>query len=548
MLLCGAAIASAQTGADQITTLLRTTGAVTRTQTAKNYDILNAADFGAVCDGTTDNNGAFTKLAAAVNATSTIYEIRMPAGGTCKYSGGLTLQNQFVLDLSGAVLNYTGSAHAMDIGPTGLNATTAWNYLTYVIKNGSFTGGASMTQGLYFNAYITQPRVINVHFWNFGNTTAYGLYFYSQNWDILIDQCRFTGTPSSSGANWIMVAGTGDSGQSRLRVTHALGTQQASAGGVGIYTTGFNSEISDSKIEGFTPNIQVGGGNSFGTVISNVYMEATLNAAKGCIIYGDASGNWNQNLIVKHTYCNVHNTDFGTSNAFLYPALATTGLQYAQIEGNFINGKTAGAAMIAQNNVASQTGNYAWNNTSGGSLVDVLHTAGGSIANWSGMGGDEVDFFNPLDATEYIVLKAGKTANQYEGITAEDRSGNVLGQFEMGSDSRWHLVVNGNSALYTNTDGSVQFGGAINVPGGTTTTAPNSGSGALFVNGVTGQTADPLQVAVPPGGNVFSVSAAGVVRSGGSTGATTTVTCGAGTHISGITVVGGIVTAVGACN
>lgn len=542
---------SGSNGASLVNYTAPPTGAVTRTVAAKLYDVVNAADFGAACDSITDNATAFGKLATFVNSTSTVFRIQMPPGGVCNYSSGLTLTQPFVLDLGGSTLNYTGGAHAMDIGPTNLNATTAFSYLTYVVQNGTFIGGASMTEGLYFNAFITQPRVLNVNFVNFGNLTAYGLFFQANNWDILVDGCRFTGTPSSNGANWIRVNGASDNGQSRLRFTHGLGTQQASAGGVGIYLGGYNSEVSSSKIEGFTPNIVVGA-SAVDAVISNTYMEATQSSAKACITYGDQTGanigNYTQYLQIRNSYCNVHNTDFSTTNAFLAPSTSSGGLQYTQFEQNTVSTKTVGSPMVVQNNNGSQMGNLAtsaWDGTVGG-RVDVLHTAGGSIANWAGAGGDEFDLTNPLDASEFVIFKAGKTANQYEGFYFQGYNSSTLGSFTMGADSKARLTVGSYTALF-NTDGSLTLAGGLTAGSGSFASA-SVGTSPLYVTGVAGQTAPLVSGSITGTGTVFGITPAGAYQSQGSTGVSATVSCTSGQHLNGLTIVGGLVTAAPGCN
>jgi hypothetical protein len=154
--------------------------------------------YGAVPDGSTDNStaitNAFTNANAFTNGTPTVYFDCNTNGQTvCEYNyggSGISPINPLVAMVvqcaPGVSLNYTGSAHAVDAGPTNLSQPDAKPYL---IQGCTWTGGASYTQGIVFNNYVVAPQVVGNTFLNFGNRTGYSIYLAgANNWEPLVDR------------------------------------------------------------------------------------------------------------------------------------------------------------------------------------------------------------------------------------------------------------------------------------------------------------------------------------------------------------------------
>jgi len=366
------------------------------------WQFLDVRDYGAVADGVTDNTAAFAAVADAVNRSpprSAAPATVLFPPGTYAYAGGLVFSAPVRLSGAGATLDYRGRDEAVKLGPDGLSLRTYANHLNYAVEGLTFTGGAAMTQGIYFNTFVTQPRVSGAAFVNFGGGRAYAIWFQSQNWDARVSDARFYADDGNVHqlirANGIATDGTSDMGQSRLTVSNILAKNRATAGGqvVGIYTNGFNASITNSRIEGFSPGIQVGangGASSAFTHIDLVYMEVDRGAYP-CILYGEADGPYRaspvDNLSVARSYCTVHDTELGATAGFLGPAGPSSGLRGAVVSDNVVSGASPGSPLVFQNDVPLQEGNTASRNFGAGAparRIGLLHSAGSRIAPWAG--------------------------------------------------------------------------------------------------------------------------------------------------------------------
>lgn len=386
---------------------------VARLLTSKLEDIMSVQDFGAVADNVTDNLTAFTNAAAAVNAiaasTGLKVELYFP-NGSYLYTGGLVFTRPVELTGYGAVLNYTGTGIAVKLGPDGLSSTSYEGQEDYSIHGITFTGGASMTYGVLVNSWVVQPHMQDVYMLNFGNANAYGFFFMSNNWHIVIDHCKWHTTYGGPDArNWIRVnginsAGVSDVGASYIEINHSLGSQYNSNGGVGVYIGGAYSLITDSVIAGFSPNVQVGG-YAYNTRITNTYLEATKVGGGPCIAFGDSSGSpfvlfFTEGLTLDKVACDVHQVDLATGNVFLGPTTVNSGLMNATITTSRMLGWSGSSPMIAMNNVAGQVQNYAARNYTTGLdyptmtrvAEGLLHTAGTLITPW--IGSDETNVWD----------------------------------------------------------------------------------------------------------------------------------------------------------
>ncbi|MBM7607584.1 hypothetical protein JOD29_000828 [Lysinibacillus composti] len=388
---------------------------------------INVLDFNAKTDGS-DNLTAFQSLSDYVNNLPVLVssvEIEFPRG-EFTYSGGLVFKRPTKLvGVLGTVLNYTGTAKAVEFGKPDLTISTYDNGI-YAIQDIAFTGGLTMTHGIYFNNFLTMTRLNNVRLVNFGNPNAFGIWYNGNNWDSVMFACEWYSDISTK-QNWVRVYNNGIN-STRLRVLYCLGTNQSTDRGFGIWLDGACSEVAHSKIEGFAPNIRVGA-LSPQTRILDTYFETTNNG--GCIQYGGSvdesgAGNYVVGLQIVGCYANMHNTDFiATTSHFLEPTTDQTGLQYAKVERNHIVG--ADREIVKQNSLGSQIGNEASGNTGDFTAINI------NGSGWSGNQGSAPTFENKKDGSLYLNLKSGLTASQYIGLTAKNYDNSQLFKVESSS-------------------------------------------------------------------------------------------------------------------
>jgi hypothetical protein len=363
----------------------------------------SVACFGAKPDGTSDNASAFKAAADWANQGSQTSprSLYFPAG-TYSYSGGLIFTQPVTLHGTiDAILNYTGAHEAIRFGPDGLTNKT-FHYTPYVVDGLSFTGGAKMTQGIYFNTFTTQTKVVGTRFINFGNASAYNIFFQSQNWYNLVDGVSMW-SQSGPYMNGIRTNGyntdgtTSDNGQSRTIITNSL---LQFSGGTGIYISGFHSQLNLVTVSGnLKAPIQVGSWGNF-VNLDHVYEEAG-SKSQGCIVYGDESGARASqpvtNLTLQNSYCNLHNADFSSKAAFIVPATQNSALKLLRVENDVVSSVSSDESrpLIVQNNRAGQSGNRADGLLIAKSVSDQvpvpasrLHSKGTSIESWGGQDGD----------------------------------------------------------------------------------------------------------------------------------------------------------------
>jgi hypothetical protein len=358
--------------------------------------------------------------------------VRISAPGTYTYTTDMLFSHPATLECAvGVVLNYTGTGNAIKLGPDGLTVST-YNPVPYRVRGCTFTGGLSMAEGIFVNEFVVKSFIEDADFHNFGNGTAYNIWYQGQNWDsrILNVWMWMDVSPANVPYNGVFMnaadpanGSNGDFGVSFLRManTHIQNTSTSSsstANALGVYLNGITSEISDSDITGFNPNVRIG---AFGNEvrIQHLYMER-VNGSAPCIQYGDPSGvrvgNYLDGLIIRDTYCNVHNTDFGTTAHFIGPTTSSTGLQNSGFAENRVANMTAGQVLVILNNNNSQNGNYAVRNlaANGGlnftTIVPNLHTSCALCAAWDGSDGD-LALFSGIQPNNFLRIVEGVLPN-----------------------------------------------------------------------------------------------------------------------------------------
>lgn len=147
-------------------------GVTARLVNAKLGDFVNVADYGAVCDGTTDDRTSFEKTSTAIGATGGI--MRLPFGKLCRLSG-LTVPANVTLD-GGQPLpdNPGGSNASITYGSLGGLALDSSGTITlgansgiqnvFIKRNGMTFPAADATAfaGNAITFTLDGPRVVNV--------------------------------------------------------------------------------------------------------------------------------------------------------------------------------------------------------------------------------------------------------------------------------------------------------------------------------------------------------------------------------------------------
>jgi len=384
-----------------------------------------ASSFGAIGDNNTDNATAFQNLSSYVNTLTgkSKVEVIFP-NGTLKYSNGLNFTKEVKLKGTlGSILNYVGTGKAISLGRDNVTNTDYFDNQNYEVDGITFTGGNTMTYGIYFNKHVTMPRVLNCKFFNFGNSSAWGIYFDDNNWDAFVHNCSWFNPPTGlTGLKWI---GMSPFANTRVRISDCLASN-LSGWGTAIYLNGYNCIVHNCKIEGFQTCIRLGGYSNY-SKITNCYFESANNDVDGvhhgCIEIGSITGEvgenlWADNFAIENCYANLHND--GTKNEhFLATTKITQGLKYVSLKN--IGVSSCGQEFIYQNDIGSQIGNRA----SGCYGYTLFHTQNTS-EEWGDVNGGNETYKNNADKSAYFAIQSGKTATQYAGFKINDYDGSQL--------------------------------------------------------------------------------------------------------------------------
>lgn len=258
--------------------------------------------YGAIPDGSTDNAtaiaAAFTASNAFSNGIPTVYFDCDTTQTTCVYNyggSGISPINPLVattiLCAPGVTLNYTGSAHAADIGPTNLTVTET---KPYKIQGCRWTGGASYTQGIVINNFLIETEISGNTFNNFGNQTGYNIKYNSNNWEATIKGNFWY---DSDGFTRNMVDGhTIVNGATQItnNAVECIGPANAACSTV-TYGVGFwvhSAWITSNSIQFHYPNLRIANSpsSSTGVHVINNHFEGNSGGPTPCITYGDPGG------------------------------------------------------------------------------------------------------------------------------------------------------------------------------------------------------------------------------------------------------------------
>lgn len=398
-----------------------------------------------------DNKTLMEALSAKVNAmtdSNIDIEIFFPEG-VYTYSGGLKFTREVKLTGFGT-LNFTGNGYAVDFGKE--TGSVSDYQRIYAVDGLTFTGGAMMAQGINFRNFVTMPRLNNVKFINFGNKDAFGVHFAGNNWDAYMSDCTYYSRLEYK-TNWIK-AYHNKINSTRVRITNCVGTNQSEIRGIGIWLDGANNIIGDCKLEGFAPNIRLGGLANYCT-IHDTYFES-LDAG-GNIQFGDESGgqyesNWINGLTISNCYANMHNTDgLGGTSYFLEPTNDKVGLQDTVLEN--IHVRASNKEMVRLNPLVSQVRNRA--NSCTNNSNKPIHTMGTGVTQWSG-NNSFLESRSAFDLPSYWTFRTGTTATQYQGFRFLDKDGTEMTIIDVAPNGYVNFKLFNKLALQVDSQGNTK--------------------------------------------------------------------------------------------
>lgn len=328
---------------------------------------------------------------------------------------------------AGAILDYEGTGKAVKMGPDGLSVA---NYQSepYVVEGCEFTGGASMTHGVYFNSYVVNTYVLNVKLYNFGNPTAWNIFYQAHNWYNVVDKLWLWSTAemrrSQNGirTNGVEANGkTSDFGQSRTLISNSI-LQPFSPSGTGIYLNAAVSSVKDTTISGLWKSAEIHlGAWSGASVLDGVYFEmssAALPAVAPMILIGESSGSLSKQFIdgiqILNCYANLHNSmKSGSGVRFAMTASADTRIRNWRVVGLRAVDMADRTTLLKLNDLPGQEGNEQASN---------LYQNNNSTMNLRNLRG-RLD--NVIPGSSREALEAG---NLPQSLTVFKANGNALQQ------------------------------------------------------------------------------------------------------------------------
>jgi hypothetical protein len=347
--------------------------------------------FGAAPDGSTDNStaigNAFTASNAFTNGTPTVYFDCNPGTTACEYNyGGSSISPinptvpTTILCAPSVTLNYTGNAHAADIGPTGL---TQVNTDRYTIQGCRWTGGASYTAGIYINTYIANTLITRNEFRNFGNQTYYTIVYNGNDWTPVVEGNYWSDT---DGVTRNMIDAHTGVNVGLLYVNNKNECETSGGSACSVSTVGvglwlFTGWVLGNEIKYHYPAVRIsscascGGGQGF-TIRNNLF-EGNSNGTSPAITYGDPGGTGNVHIgIQPHIEGNTFYWPTTGNVPFIGPETPASGSYYLPDLSLIGNGfKDAPNGTTPYVNINGDVGFYgADNHDASGNLIGPTST------------------------------------------------------------------------------------------------------------------------------------------------------------------------------
>jgi len=338
---------------------------------AQSKPYIDAKDYGCVFDGSTSNNSCLSGMqadAAAVVVGIPYVHLGCDGGVNCALNFGgsgtspihITVPQTF--DCAGATLNYTGTAHVMDLD--------YYAVVPLVIEGCRFTGAASATHGIYAGTFApVNVTIRNNTFYDFGNTTGYDIYFAGQPFevDLLFNQWWDDDGGTRNAAYFKGSFSSKIIGNTQECQSNPAGP--CSTAGRGIYV-GEGTSVLANVLQYHYPELTLGQGK--GTVIAN-HFEGNSGQPLPAISYGD------QQTGVSGITCstisgNTFYSNLASGVPLIGPETAVSGtniLSRCDFSNNEVGPPTVASPYIVTN---FGTGNIWGKNLNGGGLITPAST------------------------------------------------------------------------------------------------------------------------------------------------------------------------------
>lgn len=378
---------SAITLAANVGNLRANTAASATLQGAAAIDNTGATPGNVTTSGTLSSSSSWVTQAIELRSGKpSIPTVYFPVG-TYNYTSGLNFLSPTTLKCEpGAWLNYLGTAHAVDFGPTTL---TVNNYQldSYTIDSCRFMGGALMTQGIYSNNLVLRVEIKGAQFFSFGNATAgvYKIFSNGETDDYYIHDSYFydtdgiprLGFSSNNVATQLRFIGNVYNCTNGLQNGGACVTAAASTA---VTTAGASSLIANNNFNFNCPNVLLSSvAGAYNTRIISNYFEGS-NTCHDLIRFQTQDG-----VHIEQNFFNMVNQTFPIA-----PLAGTDILINALVAHNYSINMPLATELVQLNNVVGQVGNVAAVNMcatgvgSGTAPCAKLHTIAGNITQWNG--------------------------------------------------------------------------------------------------------------------------------------------------------------------
>ncbi|MEX9550203.1 phage head-binding domain-containing protein [Escherichia coli] len=218
--------------------------------------------------------------------------------GWFKHSSTLWFKRPVILTSAGNTkLEFNGTSNQIKFGPDGITFNGDSGgidhrlHVTYgFIGHGLFTFTGNLSaDGIVFNEYITNPRILGLRFINYGSESHYMVKLWGNCWDITVDNILHSNDQSKAvnflSANGKMKNGTVDYGNSRLHVGRDVYMQieGARSGGV-CFDVGGADYVFEGVAHGWRVTHQLGAFAS--NPVINGYHETIFPECEALITYG----------------------------------------------------------------------------------------------------------------------------------------------------------------------------------------------------------------------------------------------------------------------
>lgn len=428
--------------------------------------VTNAGNFSA------STNTACASVELQTFGSSTQQPTLYIPAGYYSYSGGLapTIPSTIKCE-TGAVLYYTGSAHAIDLGANGLSQSTAnWPYF---VDGCTFSGGSNMTEGINFNQWIIVGGVRNSTFTNFGaqssgTSSSHMIASQGHNWDLEVGPFDRFITTDYIPRNILRMNIAGVDAFSFLRFhdnmaacwdgPNANGNNGSGGGcgpasaGIGVHVDGDQNLIFGNSMAFFNPDILLActNGPCYGNRLEHNLLNTptAVGTGNGGTFFPPIQFSGAQQAM------DIHDNNFdmngGTAISPIGPRGGADTMQSSRINFNQANLIATSTPFVVLNNLVGQTNNQSSNNMcntvqTGGtySPCTTPHTKGANINAFT---------FNNDDghqASGYFVVGTKFTTNN--GCTDSATAGGATGgTFTVTSTSCTEVITMGDALTAPN--------------------------------------------------------------------------------------------------